>query len=104
MTAEVRVKDLCRLWIMAAIIGSIFILPAYLSFSKQECKPQYYAVGEYECHDCRNFHGEECTECLDNFVCKKCVKGHFLRDDQCHICAEQWPHCVDCIYYQSGAR
>lgn len=34
MNADVRVKDLCRLWVMSIIIGTVFILPAYLSFDK----------------------------------------------------------------------
>eukprot|EP00354_Favella_ehrenbergii_P012459 CAMPEP_0170454410 /NCGR_PEP_ID=MMETSP0123-20130129/2669_1 /TAXON_ID=182087 /ORGANISM="Favella ehrenbergii, Strain Fehren 1" /LENGTH=195 /DNA_ID=CAMNT_0010717109 /DNA_START=2967 /DNA_END=3555 /DNA_ORIENTATION=- len=48
MSPDVRVKDLCRLWIMAGLIAAVFILPAYLSFEKQECKPQYYQMGDYD--------------------------------------------------------
>ena len=98
--ADVRIKDLLRLTVMAALIGCVFLIPAFVSFGKQECKPKYYEVGDYECHDCTNFHGEECLECLDNFTCKKCVKGHYLKEDSCHICAELWAGCVDCVVYQ----
>ena len=63
--ADVRIKDLLRLFVLAGIISAVFMIPAFISFDKQECKPQYYELGDYMCQDCRNFHGEECLECVD---------------------------------------
>ena len=97
---DVRVKDLLRLGVIACVIGGIFMMPAFMAFDSQECKTHYYEVGDYECHDCTDFHGQECLTCVDNLICQECVKGHYLQNNKCHTCASYWPGCIDCQYSQ----
>lgn len=96
-----RIRDLVRLFIISAVIGAIFLVPAFKSFEAQECKAKYYNLGEYECQDCTDFHGEECLACQDALTCTSCVQGHYLENYECHICAEKWPNCVDCVYAEN---
>jgi hypothetical protein len=86
----------------AGIIGCLFLIPAYLAFDKQECKVNYYGVGDYECRNCFDYHGDECTACLDATTCTECVQGHYLNttDSLCYLCKDTWRGCVDCIYNQ----
>ena len=100
----VRIGDLIRLGLISVVIAAIFMMPAFMAFSKQECKSHYYEVGDHECHDCTDFHGEECLKCLDSATCQECVRGHFLYNNECRTCASYWPGCVDCVFSEATER
>ena len=95
---SVRIKDLIRLGLIACLIGGLFMMPAFMAFNKQECKSHFYEVGDYECHDCFDFHGEECLTCVDSLQCSSCVKGHYLHNSTCHTCSSYWSGCIDCVF------
>lgn len=95
---DVRIKDLIRLGFIACLIGGLFMMPAFMAFSKQECKSHFYEVGDWECHDCFDFHGDECEACIDSTQCSRCVAGHYLHNNTCHTCSSYWPGCVDCVF------
>ena len=59
-------------------------------------------MNEYECENCRDFHGEECLTCVDNLTCSECVKGHYLEDGECHICAEKFDYYIDCVFNEEA--
>ena len=98
---HIRIGDLIRLGLISVVIAAIFMMPAFMAFSPQECKSHYYEVGDHECHDCTDFHGEECLRCLDAQTCLECVQGHFLYNNECRTCASYWPGCVDCVFSEA---
>ena len=85
-TTVVRIKDTARLGFIAIIIGCLFLVPAYMAFEKQECKPTFYNYGEHECRYCFDYHGEECTACVNQETCTECIKGFYLNttDSKCY--------------------
>ena len=72
-TSSVRMKDTLRLGIISGVIGAVFLVPAFTAFDKQECKENFFEVGDYECRDCFDYHGDECTACQDSEQCLGCV-------------------------------
>ena len=98
-TSDVRMKDSLRLGVIATLIGAVFMIPAFTAFDNQSCKENFFEVGSNECRDCFDYHGEECTACLDAETCVGCVQGHYLNatDHLCYPCHNTWQGCVDCI-------
>lgn len=99
-------KDTMRLGIISAMIGAIFIVFGLKMFEVQKCKDNYFSVGDYECRDCFDYHGDECNSCFDAETCLGCVQGHYLNatDSRCYLCKETWDGCVDCIYNSPPLR
>ena len=62
-----------------------------------------YAMGEYECRDCTDFHGDECASCADSKACTACQPSYFLYKGKCFTCSSIWPNCVDCVFDASTA-
>ena len=82
VTTVARTRELWRLFGISVVILLFFVIPGYYGFEKQNCKKHFFEVDSYECHDCKDYHGDECLMCADESTCTQCIVGHFLEEEE----------------------